>query len=101
MWVMVMFDLPVETQKQRRRYTRFRRNLLQQGFLQLQYSVYARPCPSDENAAVHRMRIEDQIPFEGQVRILMFTDKQFERMEVFHGKIRVATEQPPDQLMLF
>ena len=101
MWVLVMFDLPVLTKVQRRRYARFRKELLNNGFQQLQYSVYARPCPSDENAAVHRQRIEDKVPFEGQVRIIMFTDKQFERMEVFYGKSRTPPEKPPDQLSFF
>jgi CRISPR-associated protein Cas2 len=101
MWVMVMFDLPVLTKEQKRRYARFRKLLLQDGFDQLQYSVYARPCPSEENAAVHRKRIEDKVPVEGQVRILQFTDKQFERMEVFYGKLRVDPEEPPEQLTFF
>ena len=84
MWVLVMFDLPVLTKVQRRRYARFRKELLNNGFQQLQYSVYARPCPSDENAAVHRQRIEDKVPFEGQVRIIMITNNQFDRMEDFY-----------------
>lgn len=101
MWVLVMFDLPVMTKEQRRRYARFRKDLLKNGFSQLQYSVYARPCPSDENATVHRRRIEDRVPEEGQVRILLFTDKQFERMETFWGKLRVPPEEPPSQLTFF
>ncbi|MCC6403225.1 MAG: CRISPR-associated endonuclease Cas2 [Fimbriimonadaceae bacterium] len=101
MWVLVMFDLPVETTEQRRRYARFRKDLLKDGFDRMQYSVYARPCPSDENATVHRKRIEDRVPSEGQVRIIMFTDKQFERMEVFYGKLTVPPEKPPEQLSFF
>ncbi len=42
MWLMAMFDLPVETREQRREYTQFRKLLLAQGFVQLQLSVYAR-----------------------------------------------------------
>lgn len=101
MWVMVMFDLPVDTKLARRRYADFRKLLLKDGFLQLQYSVYARPCPTDENASVHRKRVEHAIPVEGQVRIIMFTDKQFERMAVFNGKIRDWPESQPDQFTFF
>ncbi len=46
MWVVVMFDLPVDTKKARREYTRFRKKLLRDGFMMLQYSVYARHCAS-------------------------------------------------------
>jgi len=35
------------------------------------------------------------------VRLLTITDKQFERMKVFHGKIRKATKKAPEQLSFF
>ena len=101
MWIMVMFDLPTDTKKARRRYSLFRKSLLEDGFLQMQYSVYARPCPTDENAHVHRRRVEGAIPVEGHVRILLFTDKQFERMLVFNGKIRDYPERQPEQMAFF
>ena len=41
MWLMVMFDLPTDTPKARRRYRDFRNYLLQDGFDMLQFSVYA------------------------------------------------------------
>lgn len=101
MWVMVMFDLPVLTKLNRKDYSRFRKRLLENGFNRLQYSVYARPCPSEENAGVHRKRVERCLPPEGQVRILLFTDKQFERMEIFFGKMPTGVEQQPQQLSFF
>lgn len=39
MWCLVMFDLPVETKKQRREATRFRNDLLDWGFCMVQLSV--------------------------------------------------------------
>ncbi len=101
MWVMVMFDLPVDSREKRHDYSVFRKRLVANGFLQLQYSVYARPCMSDENAQAHRERIQRHLPPEGQVRILLFTDKQFERMEVFQGKTRSEVEKQPEQLSFF
>lgn len=101
MWVMVMFDLPTDTKRARKRYGNFRKLLLKEGFQFLQYSVYGRVCPSDENAQVRRRKIVASLPVEGQVRILMFTDKQYERMEVFNGKIRDHPESPPQQMSFF
>ncbi len=101
MWVMTMFDLPTDTKAARRRYTLFRKLLLDDGFTRMQYSVYARHCPSEENAQVHIQRIEKDLPPDGEVRVLTFTDKQFERMRVFWGKRRVPTEQASVQLELF
>lgn len=101
MWAIVMFDLPTDTKLSRRAYAHFRKKLLRDGFQQMQYSVYARPCASKENLDVHVYRVQGSLPPDGEVRILEFTDKQFERMKVFWGKKRTATEVPPCQLELF
>lgn len=101
MWVLAMFDLPTDTKKARREYALFRKMLLANGFRQMQYSVYSRPCPSRENADVHVGRVEAQLPPDGEVRLLVVTDKQFERMRVFWGRKRTGVEQPPSQLELF
>ena len=101
MWVLAMFDLPVGTKKARRSYTQFRKALLKDGFARLQFSVYMRHCASEENANVHVTRIENALPDDGEVRILGITDKQFERMRVFWGKLRKLPEAPPKQLELF
>src|SRR5690606_25570553 len=42
MWLFAMFDLPVVTKTDRRNYARFRKKLLEEGFMMLQFSVYAR-----------------------------------------------------------
>ncbi len=91
MWALVMFDLPTDTKRARREYTLFRKMLLSDGFTQMQYSVYARPCASKETLAVHTLRVERSLPPDGEVRILpacmneWATDKQFERMRIFWG----------------
>ena len=101
MWVLTMFDLPVNTKQARRAYTQFRKKLLQDGFTLLQYSVYVRHCASEENADVHAARVERTLPDDGEVRVIYFTDKQYERMRVFWGKRRKPPESPPRQLELF
>ncbi|WP_290387130.1 CRISPR-associated endonuclease Cas2, partial [uncultured Muribaculum sp.] len=42
MWVIVFFDLPVETKKQRKDYSDFRKRLLSDGFTMFQLSIYVR-----------------------------------------------------------
>jgi len=101
MWILVMFDLPTDTKAARREYTLFRKMLLKDGFRQMQYSVYARPCPSKENMNVHVQRVERSLPPDGEVRIMELTDKQFERMRIFWGKRRTLPDGPPCQLELF
>ena len=101
MWLVTMFDLPTKTDAARKNYTKFRTFLLEQGFIMLQYSVYGRHCPSEENAAVHSGRIRANLPPDGEVRILQVTEKQFERMRVFWGKMEKPVEKASDQLTLF
>lgn len=101
MWVLTMFDLPVDTKKARRSYAQFRKLLLQDGFQRMQFSVYARHCPSEENAVVHITRVSRAVPPEGEVRIITITDKQFEKMRIYWGKLRKPAEQPARQLELF
>lgn len=96
-----MFDLPVVTKEDRRRYARFRVALLQRGFTMLQFSVYARHCGSEAFAAGIRADVWAVLPPEGQVRLLTVTDRQFGKMEVYFGKKRRPAEDPPAQFMLF
>jgi CRISPR-associated protein Cas2 len=101
MWLIAMFDLPVDTKAARKAYAQFRKSLLKDGFTRMQFSVYARHCASEENTEVHIQRVQGFLPDDGEVRLLAITDKQFERMRVFWGKWRKAPEQTPLQLELF
>lgn len=101
MWVVTMFDLPVNTAQAKKHYAKFRKLLLQDGFTRMQYSVYGRHCPSDENAAVHIARVERGLPPDGKVRILTVTERQFEKMRCYWGNRRTKAERPSDQLTLF
>ena len=100
-WVVVMFDLPVDTKQAVRRASQFRKFLKRDGFMRMQYSVYIRHTPSRENADVHEGRVRRHLPPDGEVRILRITDKQFGKMKVYVGKRRKATEQAPKQLDMF
>jgi len=101
MWVVAMFDLPVDTKAARKEYTRFRKELLKCGFSRMQFSVYGRHCASEEQAEMFAKKIEAFLPPDGEVRVLTVTDKQFERMRIFFGKMRKAAPPPPAQLQLF
>jgi len=101
MWIVVMFDLPTDTKKARKQYSRFRKMLLEDGFDMMQFSIYSRHCTSEEKANVHIRRIEQNIPPDGEVRILSVTDRQFEKMRIFWGKMRKPTTKPPRQLEFF
>lgn len=101
MWVLVFFDLPTETKKERKEYALFRKKLINDGFTMFQFSIYLRHCPSRENAEVHIKRVKLSLPPTGEVGIICITDKQFGQMEIFSGKKKVEERNTPQQLELF
>lgn len=101
MWVISMFDLPTNTPTARKAYSRFRKNLLDDGFTMMQFSVYSRHCASIENADAHVSRMGQKLPPAGEVRFLTMTDRQFSRIKVFWGNKRTKTETAPPQMELF
>lgn len=101
MWVMVMFDLPVVEKTERKAATEFRSTLLDLGFEMAQFSVYMRFCSSQMQIETYGKRVESALPQGGKVNILQFTDKQYERIITFRGKVRQPTSETPDQYNLF
>ncbi len=101
MWVLVLFDLPTETKKERKIYSDFRKKLVKDGFTMFQFSIYLRHCPSVENANVHIKRVKSFLPEKGHVGILCITDKQFGMMELFYGKKEEQKQTGWQQLELF
>jgi CRISPR-associated protein Cas2 len=101
MWLLVFFDLPTETKKEKKAYSDFRKRLLDDGFTMFQFSIYLRHCASSENADVHIKRVKAILPELGQIGILSITDKQFGKMELFQGKKEKPVSTPYQQLELF
>ncbi len=101
LWILVFFDLPTETKKDRSVASKFRKEMLQDGFVMFQFSIYLRHCSSRENASVHLKRIKRVLPPKGHVGMITITDKQFGMMELFYGKAEKALPDTPQQLELF
>ena len=101
MWVLVFFDLPTDTKKDKRAYQLFRKQLQKDGFTMFQFSIYVRHCASMDNAEVHIKRVKSFLPEYGNITIICITDKQFDNIEVFTGSKTVQTKSQPMQLELF
>ena len=101
MWVLVLFDLPTETKKEKKAYSDFRKNLQRDGFTMFQFSIYVRHCASQENAEVHIKRVKSFLQEHGQIGIMCITDKQFGNIELFYGKKVQPPNTPGQQLELF
>ena len=101
MWILVFFDLPTRTKKERKQYTLFRDRLIKDGFTMFQFSIYVRHCASSENAEVHIKRVKNMLPEKGHVGIMCITDKQFGNIEIFYCKKEKPAIAPYQQLELF
>jgi len=102
-WILTMFDLPVMTDEERKAATRFRNDLLSNGYLMIQFSVYARPCVSYEQMDTHIARIKSVIPTAGNVRLMFMTDEQWKRAYTVIGANykndnRAKDAKVPDQV---
>jgi CRISPR-associated protein Cas2 len=101
MWVMVLFDLPTATKRDKKAYLTFRNCLLQDGFGMFQFSIYIRHCASMDNAEVHIKRVKSFLPEFGRVGIMCITDKQFGAIELYYGRKPESPTVGPVQLELF
>lgn len=97
----MFFDLPVSTPIDQKMSTKFRDNLLKDGFQMFQFSIYVRHSISRDGADLHKRRIKGFLPKKGKVGILQITDKQFGMIELFEGKTKEETIPPPQQLEFF
>jgi len=102
-WMIVAFDLPVTEKRQRREAVSFRNFLLDDGYLMIQFSLYARSCVSFARQKTHLRRLEEHMPAEGRVRALFVTRAQWERAYVMHGSplAEAEAEPMPEQMQLW
>ena len=102
MRMICMFDLPVETSEEQRIYRTFRKNLIKEGFIMMQYSVYIRTCPNRGYCTRLENRMQKFMPEKGNVRIIVITEKQYENMKFLVGKPEAKSKKIDcNQLSLF
>lgn len=86
MRVVILFDLPVLTNKNRRDYRNFRKYLIKSGFLMMQESVY---CKLVQNSSVADSIIDNvrkNSPEKGLVQAIRITEKQYMKMDFIVGE---------------
>ena len=91
MRVLVLFDLPVTSKKDRKNYAKFRKFLIHDGYDMLQFSVYSRITQNHDDARKHVERLSKNLPPKGSIRVLQITEKQYNSMLIMVGE-RTATE---------
>lgn len=101
MWILASFDCPVVTKEERHDYTVFRRMLLQENFIQHQFSVYLKHFPTMAAAQAQVVRLRGYIPEDAHVAFFFITDKQYGMTKEFIGSKRSKIRpDAPEQLLL-
>lgn len=87
MRVLVLFDLPSVSKQEKKSYVKFRRELMDDGFIMMQFSIYTRFCRNQQDAIKHIERAKAMAPRDGNIRILSVTEKQYEDMILVIGEL--------------
>ena len=99
MRLIVFFDLPMQTDKDRREYTKFRKYLVRNGFIMMQKSVYSRLVINNVTSLAVKQRIKNNLPADGLVELLEITENQFSRIEYLIGEEQQLTIDSPDRII--
>lgn len=86
MRLIIFFDLPMQTDKERKEYTRFHKYLVRNGFIMMQKSVYSRLVINNVASLAIRQRIKNNLPADGVIELLEITENQFSRIEYLVGE---------------
>ena len=86
MRLMIFFDLPVDTALNRREYAKFRKFLINEGFIMIQESVYAKLALNNSIVNSIKEKVYKNKPPKGIVQLLVITEKQFSEIEYIVGK---------------
>ena len=86
MRIIVFFDLPMENAKDRKAYNKFRKFLINEGFIMMQKSVYTKLALNSSIITSIRDKIKKNKPKKGIVQSLVITEKQFSNIEYIVGE---------------
>lgn len=86
MRLIVMFDLPTDTSRDRRNYARFRKFLIKNGYNMMQYSVYSKIILNRSVLNFQKHNLRKNAPPKGYVETLVITENQYASMEMIVGE---------------
>lgn len=86
MRTMVFFDLPNIYAKDKRNYLKFRKYLLNEGFIMMQESVYSKIVMNSQQSELLLDRLRKKAPKKGLIQVLTITEKQYSQIEYIIGE---------------
>lgn len=99
MRLLLFFDLPTETSKNRLDYTPFHKFLIKNGFIMMQKSVYSKLVINNVTSAAVKAKISKNLPPAGIIELLEVTENQFSRIEYLIGEKQSVIEESMERLI--
>ncbi|MDR0500260.1 MAG: CRISPR-associated endonuclease Cas2 [Coriobacteriales bacterium] len=100
MRTLVMFDLPTLTSAEQKQYRIFRKKLIKEGFVMMQYSIYCKlTLNSTQKDRIERF-VESNKPAAGNVAMLTITEKQFANIKYVLGQFASDVLTTTDRLVV-
>ncbi len=99
MRLLIFFDLPMETSKNRRDYSVFHKFLIKNGFIMMQKSVYSKLVVNGVTCQAVKERVSKNLPPEGVVEMLEVTENQFSRIDYLVGEKQSVVLENMDRIV--
>ena len=99
MRLMIFFDLPMVTDRDRLEYNKFHKFLIKNGFIMMQKSVYTKLVINNVTSAAMRNIVYKNLPPDGVVELLEITENQFSRIEYLVGESQSTVIDSCDRLV--
>lgn len=85
MRLILIYDLPMLEDEDKRIYSIFHRDIIRNGFYMLQYSIYTKVVQNDTKMQQYIIKLNKITPKRGNVIIFKITEKQFQDMIYLNG----------------
>ena len=100
MRTIVFFDLPNIYAKDKRNYLKFRKYLINEGFIMMQESVYSKIVLNSQQSEFLVDRLKKNAPKKGLIQVLTITEKQYAQIEYIIGKSNSKIVDSEDRLIV-
>ena len=100
MRAVVFFDLPMETEKDKKEYRLFRKYLVDNGFFMMQKSVYSKLFLTPSSYLLLKNQLKKNLPPKGNIQILQLTEKQYCDIEFLKGEKNKSVISSKDRVVI-
>lgn len=99
MRLLVLFDLPMQSRTELKKYQKFRKFLLTEGFIMMQKSVYVKLCLNTSTLNLLKAKVRKEAPQEGLIQMIGITEKQYSSIEYITGYQNIETIDSDERII--